>query len=366
MNFIRSYKYPLGITLSLISLFFIFQNGTCANQATVNTQGAYQSTSNTGNNTSTLTLTGSAPGVAPGTSMTFTASGGTPPYYYTSVTGGGTFTSPATGTFVAPNYNSTCVVQVQDSANSTPATATLIVSSSITGTQTGLTLSPIAPTVGLNASVQFTAAGGTPPYTFTANGSLGHFSTSSSGLFTAGSQSGTMQIQVTDSAGASQVTNVAVSNSGTLGTNYKFVSATASSNLGGTWDVSHLIDGNASTCYSSTQYSSAGSSGAYVRLILGDATTGATGSFYKMDHLNLTARMSNGHSLAFPLSYAIQYVDSDSTWQTLGTFNTQPGSDGIAYLYFTPIYTSEISIIATYLTVDDQSHYYFQLCEVTH
>ena len=364
IHFLKNRKYPIGVTLTLIAIFFIFQNGTCSQQATLNTQGAYQG--NNIVNPTSLTLTGSASSVPPGTSLTFTASGGTPPYYYTTMSGGGTFTSPSTGAFTAPAYNSTCVVQVQDSANSPVATAKLIVDSSLTSAQTGLSLTPLAPTVGLNSSTQFTAAGGTPPYTFTVIGSLGYFS--SSGLFVAGSQSGSMQIQVTDSSGLSQVTNVSVGNAGTVGSAYKFVSATASSNNSNSlWAASHLIDGNNSTCYSSGSFGGASvGSGVYVRLQLGDASTGATGSVYKMDHLNITARMKGTTKLAFPLAYTIQFLDSDNSWQTLGTFNTQPGADGMAYLFFSPVYTSEISIIATYLTVDDYNTYYFQMCEVSH
>lgn len=70
---------------------------------------------------STLSLKASATTVALNSNLTFTPSGGTKPYTYTVIVGGGSV-SPTTGdatTFTAPTTAATCCVRVTDTSNNT-------------------------------------------------------------------------------------------------------------------------------------------------------------------------------------------------------------------------------------------------------
>lgn len=212
MNFIKTYKYPLSISLALISVFFIFQNGTCSQTATTAASSSTtSSTSNKSTNTSTtLYVSLSKTSTTPGGTVVYTASGGTAPYYFTVLSGGGTFPSSTSGVYVAPNYGSTVTVGIQDSAGQS------ITSSALTVSAATLAITPTSSSVALNGTLQYSASGGTPPYTFYRVGSVGSIN-ASSGLYTAGSISGTIQIEVVDSLSNTTLTSLTVGSGGSGG-----------------------------------------------------------------------------------------------------------------------------------------------------
>ncbi len=139
-----------------------------------------------------------------GSTITLSATGGVQPYAFSIVSGVGTlnnlnglFTATATGNVV---------IRVTDRIKGTS-------DSSIAVTPTGLlTINPVTASVGLNSSIQFVAAGGTPPYSF----SLGATTSSptingASGLYTSGFTSGGAdQVRVTDSAASTAAATVDV------------------------------------------------------------------------------------------------------------------------------------------------------------
>lgn len=126
------------------------------------------------------------------TSMTFSATGGTPPYTYSKVSGPGLM-HRATGVFDASG-GGTVRVRVTDK-NKETSDATIIV------TPTGLlTINPSDVTVGRNGTIQFVAVGGIFPYHFTKD--LGFESgppISDAGLYVSGFTLGDDQVRVTDS-----------------------------------------------------------------------------------------------------------------------------------------------------------------------
>lgn len=365
-QFLKNFKYPLSISLSLIAIFFIFQNGTCSQSSmSGDTSSASTGSNNSSSSNNTLSITVSASTVAAGGTVTFTASGGTAPYYYSAVSGGGSFASATSGVFIAPSYASTCVVRVTDSTGSNYQTSSVTVGTSASGVY----LTPATATVQTNGTVQFSAGGGTAPYTYLALGSLGSFRSSSSGVFTAGSVTGTMQIQAVDALSRSSPIGTVTVTGTTTSASYRFISATAlntASASGDPWNVNHLIDQNTGTCYSSTMYGSANAGTPYVTLTLGDSVTGAAGATYSVDHLYLNAR-GGGSPVGFPQAYSLSYLDSNGAWQLFLTAQTQPDSNGLVTLNFTPVTTSAIRITATYMHDDGNAgHYYFQMCEVSH
>ena len=191
--------------MALIAVFFVFQNGTCSQQAVTSTNSASTGTTTITGTTTTLALTASSSSVALGGTLTFTASGGTSPYTYAVLTGGGTFSNSSSGVYTAPNYTTTAIIGVTDANGATQSTSITVGSSS-----SGITLTPQNSSVAASGTVQFTATGGTAPYTYYALGSLGTFSSSVNGLFQAGTTSGTMEVEVVDSLSLTQMTNITV------------------------------------------------------------------------------------------------------------------------------------------------------------
>ncbi len=105
-----------------------------------------------------VTIAPAAGTIADGTSLTFSATGGTRPYTYSVVSGPGTINS-STGVFSASG-GGTAVIRVTDK-NKKTSDATINV------TPTGLlAINPSDVSVGKNGTIQFVAVGGTFPYTF--------------------------------------------------------------------------------------------------------------------------------------------------------------------------------------------------------
>jgi hypothetical protein len=144
---------------------------------------------------SPLTLGPASVTLTVNSTLTFAASGGSPPYIFSVVSGSGTINA-TTGEYTAPVSASTDIVQVTDSKG---ATAT----STVTITATGaLTIIPSNITVAVNNGLTFMATGGIPPYTFslTATGSGSPtINVPTPGVYVAGGSPGTDTVQVQDS-----------------------------------------------------------------------------------------------------------------------------------------------------------------------
>ena len=162
--------------------------------------------------------------------LTFTATGGKPPYSFARVSGTGSIDA-GTGLYTAPPTAGSETVRVTDSKGRRSDAA-------ITVTTSGgvLAISPDAVSMGPGGKLTFVASGGTAPYTFslTATGSGSPLINDGgiSGAYVAGASIGTDTIQVQDSAlptattatatvNVTSITNVdyivtAVNNTGTL------------------------------------------------------------------------------------------------------------------------------------------------------
>lgn len=126
------------------------------------------------------------------TSMTFSATGGVPPYTYSKVSGPGSV-NRATGVFLASG-GGTVRVRVTDKKKET-SDATIIV------TPTGLlTINPTPVSVSVNTAIQFVAVGGTGPYSFSIDpdSQSGGSIDAGTGLYRSGFTLGTDHVTVTD------------------------------------------------------------------------------------------------------------------------------------------------------------------------
>ncbi|HUP57221.1 MAG TPA: hypothetical protein VM598_07190 [Bdellovibrionota bacterium] len=130
--------------------------------------------------------------------ITFTPSGGTAPYGFSIVSGGGTL---AGTTFTAPDNPGTTVLLVTDAAGMS-VTATLSIQAAV-----ALTLSPTSANMLTGANRTFTAAGGIPPYSYYVSSGGGSFN---GNRYTAGWAPGTAQVAVIDSRGTIATANVSI------------------------------------------------------------------------------------------------------------------------------------------------------------
>ncbi|MDR3608675.1 MAG: hypothetical protein P4M08_15030 [Oligoflexia bacterium] len=195
----------------------------------------------------TLTISPTSQTVTGGSTLQFTATGGTSPYIFTIASGGGSINS-STGLFTAPTIAATVTVTVIDSSSKgSSASATVTVSSTTSSNSGSLTVSAASSNIAPSSTDQFTASGGVSPYSYSLVAGSGSVSPST-GLYTASSASGSAEIAATDSAGNIAYAIVTISSTGTTSSS----SATYSTNYQTTY--SQLATYN-SNCSSGTPYS---------------------------------------------------------------------------------------------------------------
>ena len=136
-------------------------------------------------------------------SLTFSATGGVPPFFFSVVSGSGTIDA-STGMYTAPPGAGTDSVRVTDSAGQTNDAV-------ITVTAAGaLAISPPSVSLVTNGTITFTATGGTAPYAYSVESGGGAID-AVTGVYTAPPTSGSATVRVTDSQGTPETADATIS-----------------------------------------------------------------------------------------------------------------------------------------------------------
>lgn len=149
-----------------------------------------------------LTLSPATTTIAVNATQVFVAAGGSGIYTYSVLIGGGSI-GASTGVYTAPASVGSAIVQVADSEGQT---ATAVVAIAVSGV---LAISPLTQTVAVNATLSYSASGGTAPYSYAKISGTGTID-STTGVYTAPAAAGSATIEVTDSVGATATTTVTV------------------------------------------------------------------------------------------------------------------------------------------------------------
>jgi hypothetical protein len=378
---VRAYKYQITITASILGVFFLFQNGSCGSgDVASGSSTTSASTTSTTTTASTLTITPSNTNVALGGTIQFAASGGTLPYIYTSLSGVGTFSGAL---YYAPSTAGTYGVQVTDSSSPVQYSyATITVASTATTT---IVISPATSTVAASSSFQFSASGGTAPYSYIHTAGAG--SLSSTGYFTAAAYAATDVITVTDSLGfMSQVTiTTSAASTTTASTTISISSISTNNQLTQTvnkvttviWPVANMLKNSTgndmNSCYSSTEFNNAVPQGTKPAVLVNIyPTSSSTSTPVNVDHIIFRARFATSASfvtsvISFPSSYTLSYMNAAGAYVSLGTFTNQPDSTtGIVDIPFGSVVTAkQIVMVANTIGKDGNGNLYFQLCGVS-
>lgn len=156
------------------------------------------STDSIGNTSNATLIVNTALAITPSTAyvtldndFTFDFTGGVPPVTYAVTAGTGTIVDATVGTYTAPSVNGSATVMVTDALGHTSSAGVTV--------YTGLSISPISITMGINATQTFTGAGGVGARAFAMSSGTG--SIDASGLYTAPSSSASDVVQVSDTIG---------------------------------------------------------------------------------------------------------------------------------------------------------------------
>ena len=140
------------------------------------------------------------------TGCTFSAIDGSPPYFFSILSGLGSINSD-TGAYTAPNEASTDIVLLTDSGGDT-ATATVTISVNIGG----VAINPQSITINISTTYPFTAFGGTAPYKFYMQSGPGTIDPDT-GLYTAPDyRDNNVYVYVEDGVGGTATARIKVKN----------------------------------------------------------------------------------------------------------------------------------------------------------
>jgi hypothetical protein len=150
----------------------------------------------------TMQISPSAAEIRVDASITFTASGGNPPYTFT-VSGSGTV-DPVTGQYSAPPATGTDIVTATDATGQVAAAV-------VTISLEALAIAPTSVTVPVGSGLTFAATGGAPSYTYDIQtDNSGASIDPSTGEYVAGTATGTDTVRVTDTEANSVTATVTV------------------------------------------------------------------------------------------------------------------------------------------------------------
>lgn len=159
-----------------------------------------------------------------GQTVSFYTNDGVEPYSYQIISGGGSMNG---NIYTAPSYATSATIEVSDAAGNT-AQAYVTVNAS-----TGLSISPKSVTIYAEESYDFTASGGSEPYSFSVVSGDGSFY---GNIFIAGSSVGTTKVKVTDAVGRTSTATVTVKLSEEEDRISTSAQAMADYNIGISWD----------------------------------------------------------------------------------------------------------------------------------
>jgi SprB repeat len=176
--------------------------GTAKVRVTDAAAGTSQATVNA---VSPLTISPTAVSMYTGTSYTFNAVGGNPPYTFLIVSGGGTIDS--SGKYTAPGTPGSALVQVKDSSSSTSNASV-----TITSPPSPLAITPASVSLQTNSSpITLTASGGVPSYTFSlSGGGVLSGATSTTVTYTPPPSAGSATVQVLDNVSSTASASITI------------------------------------------------------------------------------------------------------------------------------------------------------------
>jgi hypothetical protein len=210
-----------------------------------------------------------------GESISFSATGGIPPYTY-SVVGGVGSINPATGAYVSPNLAAIETVRVEDSAgNRSDSTVTVIPRLSL-GSSVYLLK---------NGTKTFSAISGKAPYTYSLVSGVGSIN-AATGLYTAPNTTGDAVVRVTDANSATHEVSVKVYDFLTISPMLSTIAKNQTLTFSANWGVPP---------YYYTLRSGVGSlttSGRYISAVAGDAVVRVTDAINNTMDANITVNTS--------------------------------------------------------------------------
>ena len=179
----------------------------------------------------------SGPSIAPspatlavGTSLTFAARGGTPPYTLKLASGGGSF-DPATGVYTAPGAPGTATITLTDSL-SVAAQVTITINPSLSIVPKSITM-----TASSGQTYKFSGLGGGAGYSYSMASGTG--TVDATGLYTAGTSIGRDVVQVRDAQGAATAASVQLVRAQTNGPVEALIVDASGTYLGGAFTAVH-------------------------------------------------------------------------------------------------------------------------------